>query len=177
MHHPCNILILLGKHNIIEEIAWQIQNTELTNERGKYRTNYMNTSLFIFYLYLSSLSYKNCSTTQSKLLLLWIKMTGGTLVVIIEHSRNDMYTFYMCTLGVCFLWGDQTLPGLPQSNLYKLTRNDYKWFPKFHITYSPSWWYMLGKDSIVGGYNSLPLKAFIWTILPAVFVASEIIFI
>lgn len=32
MHHPRNILILLGKHNIIEEIAWQIQNTELTNE-------------------------------------------------------------------------------------------------------------------------------------------------
>lgn len=45
---------------------------------------------------------------------------------------------------------------------------------------------MLGKGSIVGGYNSLPLKAFIWTIIPAVFVfvasvfvfvASEIIFI
>ena len=32
MHHPCNILILLGKHNTIEEIARQIQNTELTNE-------------------------------------------------------------------------------------------------------------------------------------------------
>ena len=34
MHHPCNILVLLGKHNTIEEIAQQIQNTELTNEEG-----------------------------------------------------------------------------------------------------------------------------------------------
>ena len=34
MHHPCNILVLLGKHNTIEEIARQIQNTGLTNEEG-----------------------------------------------------------------------------------------------------------------------------------------------
>ena len=34
MHHPCNILVLLGKHNTIEEIAQQIQNTGLTNEEG-----------------------------------------------------------------------------------------------------------------------------------------------
>ena len=48
MHHPCNILVLLGKHNTIEEIARQIQNTGLTNEEGANMGPIIWTPVYLF---------------------------------------------------------------------------------------------------------------------------------